>query len=71
MKTNLQFISIFRTGAHILPYLQPLERVLEKILLMASKEGQRFALDIIKNILLSLTSTYPEEFRFIIQFNSK
>ena len=55
------------SGEHLLPHLGAIEAVLEKSLVMASKEGQGLATSLLRNVLRALTLTYPNEFRTVAE----
>ena len=55
------------SGEHLLPYLPSIEAVLQRSLLMASKEGQGLATSLLRNVLRALTLTYPNEFRSVAE----
>ena len=54
---------VYMTGEDLLPYLPAVEKVLEKTLLMASKEGREFAALLLNNVLRTMTSIYPNNLR--------
>ncbi len=50
-------------GNFLLPYADSIIRVLDRALLLTSREGYQFAGGIMSNALRSLTTIYPTNYR--------
>ena len=50
-------------GLHFLPYLNKIKDILRKATRMKSKDGQTAASILLRNLLRSLTTVFPQEYR--------